>query len=178
MKKPAELLREWLPALVMFVVLFGLLKYFNRWELEDNALEVGTPLAAFSLPDAQGRPYQLPPPGRRVLINYWAAWCQPCLKEMPILADFSRRTDRNGTQVVGIALDLEKNSKAWLGRHPLPYPVLFEMPGIADSSVTLGNQRGLLPFSVLVGADGRVLATRTGPFADLAELQDWADAAD
>ena len=178
MKKPAELLREWLPALVVFVVLYGLLKFFNRWGLEDNALEVGTPLAAFSLPDSQGRPYRLPPPGRQVLINYWAAWCQPCLKEMPILSDFARGTDGNGTQVVGIALDLEKNSKVWLQGHPLPYPVLFEMPGEADSSVTLGNQRGLLPFSVLVGADGRVLATRTGPFSDLADLQEWVADAD
>jgi len=54
---------------------------------------------------------------------------------------------------------------------------VFELPSATDSSVSLGNTRGLLPYSVLVGADGRVLATRTGPFADAADLEAWlADA--
>jgi len=177
MAKPAALLREWLPALLVFLVLFGLLKLFNRWSLQDNALEVGTPVAAFSLPDESGKPLQLPLAGREVLINYWASWCQPCLTEMPILQDFARRKAANGTQVVGIALEAERDSRAWLKAHPAAYPVVFEMPSATDSSVTLGNARGLLPYSVLVGADGRVLATRTGPFADAADLEDWlADA--
>ena len=49
-----------------------------------------------------------------------------------------------------------------------------EAPGIKDSSVRLGNHLGALPFSVLVGADGRVLARRYGAFEDAGQLQDWA----
>jgi thiol-disulfide isomerase/thioredoxin len=177
MRKPTSLLRDWLPAALVFLVLFGLLKLFNRWSLADNALDVGTPVAAFSLPDVGGQPVRLPPPGREVLINYWASWCQPCLVEMPILQDFARRKAANGTQVVGIALEVEKDSRAWLLAHPPAYPIVFEAPSATDSSVTLGNARGLLPYSVLIGADGRVLATRTGPFADGADLEGWlADA--
>ena len=177
MRWPKSLLREWLPALLVFLVLFGLLKLFDRWSLAGNALEVGTPVAAFSLPDASGQPVRLPPPGREVLINYWASWCQPCLAEMPILQGFAQRKAANGTQVVGIALEVESDSRAWLRQHPLAYPVVFELPSATDSSVTLGNARGLLPYTVLVGADGRVLATRTGPFSDAADLEDWlADA--
>ena len=52
--------------------------------------------------------------------------------------------------------------------------MLLEAPGKADSSVRLGNAKGLLPYAVLVGADGRVRATRTGPFTDQADLQAWA----
>jgi thiol-disulfide isomerase/thioredoxin len=175
MRWPKSLLREWLPALLVFLVLFGLLKLFNRWSLSENALDVGTPVAAFSLPDASGKPFRLPTPGREVLINYWASWCQPCLAEMPVLQDFARRNAANGTQVVGIALEVESDSRAWLSVHPLPFPVVFEMPSATDSSVSLGNARGLLPYSVLVGADGRVLATRTGPFADAADLANWLE---
>ena len=164
-------------ALLAVAVLFGLLKLFDRWALSDNALPVGTPVASFHLPDARGRPFALPTPGRAVLINYWASWCGPCLQEMPVLRDFARRNGANGPQVVGIALEDPRTSRAWLAEHPAAYPMLVEIPSATDSSVTLGNAKGLLPYSVLVGPDGRVQATRTGPFRDLAELQAWvADA--
>jgi thiol-disulfide isomerase/thioredoxin len=172
-----ERMRAWLSALLVFLVLFGLLKLFNRWSLAGNALEVGTPVAAFSLPDASGKPFRLPTAGREVLINYWASWCQPCVAEMPILQDFAQRNAANGTQVVGIALEVESDSRAWLSAHPVAYPMVFEPPGATDSSVSLGNARGLLPYSVLVGADGRVMATRTGPFADAADLEGWLESA-
>jgi thiol-disulfide isomerase/thioredoxin len=166
-----------LAALLAILVLAGLLTYFNRWELEANALEVGTPLAAFRLPDADGRLVQLPTPGREVLINYWASWCGPCIGEMPILRGFAQRNGATGTQVVGVALEDEADARAWLRANPLPYLILFELPSATDSSVALGNARGLLPYSVLVGANGRVLASRTGPFDDAADLEEWlADA--
>jgi thiol-disulfide isomerase/thioredoxin len=170
-------MKQAIAALLAVAMLFGLLKLFQRWELADNALEVGTPVAAFSLPDVSDRKMRLPTPGRPVLINYWASWCGPCLREMPVLGAFAQRNGVNGTQVVGIALDEPRASRAWIASNPQPYPLLLETPSASDSSVTLGNAKGLLPYSVLVGADGRVLATRTGPFTDLADLEEWvADA--
>jgi len=170
-------MKQAIAALLAIAILFGLLKLFNRWELAQNGLDEGTPLPAFTLPDLQGRPVRLPTPGRPVLINYWASWCGPCLQEMPMLADFARRNGDNGTHLVGIALEDERSSRIWLKANPQPYPMLLEPPSATDSSVRLGNAKGLLPFSVLVGADGRVLATRTGPFTTQADLDDWvADA--
>jgi thiol-disulfide isomerase/thioredoxin len=166
-------MKQWLAAGLAIAILFGLLKLFGRWSLSDNALPAGTPVATFSLPDLQGRQVPLPTPGRKVMINYWASWCGPCLEEMPILRDFAQRNGPNGTQVVGIALEDPDASRRWLQANPPPYPMLLEAPSATDSSVTLGNARGLLPYSVLVGADGRVLATRTGPFIDLADLEAW-----
>ena len=164
-------------ALLAMAMLFGLLKLFQRWELSENALDVGTPVAVFQLPDAQGKPFSLPTRGRTTLINYWASWCGPCLEEMPILREFARRNGANGTQLVGIALEDERSSRIWLQANPQPFPTLFELPSATDSSVRLGNAKGLLPYAVLVGADGRVRATRTGAFADRADLDAWvADA--
>ena len=94
-----------------------------------------------------------------------------------MLADFARRNGDNGTHLVGIALEDERSSRIWLKANPQPYPMLLEPPSATDSSVRLGNAKGLLPFSVLVGADGRVRASRTGPFTSQADLDDWvADA--
>ena len=112
--------------------------------------------------------------GNPTLVNLWASWCAPCLKEMPELQAFASEQAANGVQVVGIALDDAASVQAMLQRLAITYPNLIDAPGPADAGVRLGNPAGVLPYSVLVSADGRVLKTRIGPFADLAEIRDWA----
>ena len=56
-----------------------------------------------------------------------------------------------------------------------PLPVLLEAPGPGDSSVRLGNRAGVLPFSVLIGADGRLRKQRIGAFADAEDLRNWLE---
>jgi thiol-disulfide isomerase/thioredoxin len=170
-------MKQALVVLLVVSALFGLLKLFQRWDLANNGLAEGTPIAAFSLPDTEGKPFRLPIPGRPVLIHYWASWCGPCLVEMPLLQQFAKRNGANGTQLVAIALEDERGSRIWLRANPQPFPMLLEAPGPKDSSVGLGNAKGLLPFFVLVGADGRVRDSHTGAFKDQAELEDWVAAA-
>ena len=112
--------------------------------------------------------------GKPTLVNLWASWCAPCLKEMPELQAFASEQAANGVQVVGIALDDAASVQAMLQRLAITYPNLIDAPRPADAGVRLGNPAGVLPYSVLVSADGRVLKTRIGPFADLAEIRDWA----
>ena len=112
--------------------------------------------------------------GKPTLVNLWASWCAPCLKEMPELQAFASEQAANGVQVVGIALDDAASVQAMLQRLAITYPNLIDAPGPADAGVRLGNPAGVLPYSILVSTDGRVLKTRIGPFADLAEIRDWA----
>ena len=112
--------------------------------------------------------------GTPVLVNFWASWCAPCLKEMPELEAYSAEQGTNGTQVVGIALDDVAAARAMLERLGITYGNLVDAPGPADASVRMGNPAGALPYSVLVSADGRVLKTKIGPFEDEADIAAWA----
>jgi thiol-disulfide isomerase/thioredoxin len=135
----------------------------------------GDAIPTLSLPGLDGLPVAVPDawPGRPLLINVWASWCGPCLEEMPELQRFASEQGDNGVQVVGIALDDAKAVRAFLTRVPVEYPILLDAPGPADAGVRLGNPRGVLPYSVLVSADGRLLKQRIGPFAD-GEIRGWA----
>lgn len=131
----------------------------------------------FELAALQGQVTQLPLNGRATVINYWASWCGPCREEMPVLGRYAQTQGTIGPQVVGIALDQREDAERFLRDYPVPFPHLLETPGPADSSARMGNAQGVLPFSVLIGPDGRLLKRRYGSFASPEELQEWASAA-
>ena len=136
---------------------------------------VGDPVPALALPALDGHPVHVPGDfaGRPLLVNVWASWCGPCIEEMPELQRFAAAQGDGGTQVVGIALDDAAAVQAFLQRIPVDYPILLDTPGPADSGVRLGNPKGVLPYSVLVSADGRLLKQRIGPFVH-GEIGRWA----
>jgi thiol-disulfide isomerase/thioredoxin len=140
--------------------------------------KTGEPIPPLQLPDLTGRTVAVPATwaGRPLLINIWASWCGPCIEEMPELQRFARTQGAEGVQVVGIALDEPDAVRDFLKRVPVDYPILIDAPGPADAGVRLGNLKGVLPYSVLIGADGRLLARRVGPFVH-GELEDFTAAA-
>lgn len=103
--------------------------------------------------------------GRLLLINFWATWCGPCRKEIPILVKAQERFGPHGFQIIGPAVDdpaAVRQEKDVLG---IDYPIMTGTPETMISLMdTLGNGPGGLPFSVLVGADGRVIERHLGEF--------------
>jgi len=139
-----------------------------------QGVQIGELMPAFTLPDLDGMPVQFPDrfKGKPLLINVWASWCAPCIEEMPELARFAARHADAGPQVVGLALDTPEAVLDFLGNVPVYYPIVIETPGPNDASVKLGNSQGLLPYSVLVDAQGRVLKQKLGPFK-AGEIDAW-----
>lgn len=124
-------------------------------ELPDLDL-AGIDGAVHSLADYRGRP---------LVINFWATWCPPCVAEMPMLSAFDAEQGATGPRVLGIALDAPERVRMFLSRTPVGYPILLDVPDDDDASVVLGNARGVLPYTVLVDAEGRILATHVGEFS-------------
>lgn len=138
------------------------------------AAGIGDPLPPLVLPDLSGAPVDLQRfRGRPLLINVWASWCAPCVEEMPELARFAAAQGDHGVQVLGLALDSAEGVREFLRRVPVDYPIVLETPGPADASVRLGNTQGLLPYTVLVGAQGRIVRQKLGPFVH-GEIEGWA----
>jgi thiol-disulfide isomerase/thioredoxin len=135
----------------------------------------GEAVPAFALRALDRSPVAVPAAyaGRPVLINVWASWCGPCVTEMPALQAFAEEQGANGVQVVGIALDDVDAVRAFVERTGVTYPILVDAPGPADAGVRLGNPKGVLPYSVLIAADGRLSKQRIGPFEE-GEITGWA----
>jgi thiol-disulfide isomerase/thioredoxin len=137
--------------------------------------ERGDIVPAMALHETTGKKIEVPRhwAGRATLVNLWATWCAPCLKEMPELQAFADDQPSTGVQVVGIALDDAASAQAMLQRLGIAYSNLIDTPGPADAGVRLGNPAGVLPYSVLVSAEGRVLKTKIGPFDRRQDIERW-----
>lgn len=139
-----------------------------------RTVAIGDVIAPLQRPDLDGAPVDLAGfRGRPLLVNVWASWCAPCIEEMPELSRFANAQGEHGIQVLGLALDTPDNIRAFLQQVPVNYPIMHDLPGPTDASVALGNDKGLLPYSVLIDADGRLLKQKLGPF-EPGELDAWA----
>ena len=137
-----------------------------------GSLSPGDPVPPWQVPDLEGNLRTVAKPGQPTLVNYWASWCAPCREELPLLAALAQRPSHR-VQVVAIALDTLPDAQGFLAAHPLAMDVRIESPGSTDSSVVLGNRHGVLPFSALIGPDGRLIARKLGAFRSAAELDAW-----
>lgn len=106
--------------------------------------------------------------GRPLLLNFWATWCAPCVKELPEIEAF--RLAHPGWQVLGLALDKPEAVQKFLQQIKLGFDIgLAGLTGL-ELARTLGNTQGGLPFSVAFDAAGEPIWRKLGP-TDGAELR-------
>jgi thiol-disulfide isomerase/thioredoxin len=111
--------------------------------------------------------------GKPLLLNFWATWCPPCVKEMPMLDAFYQAQRARGWQVVGLAVDSPTPVREFLKRVPVSFPIgLAGMEG-SELSRALGNPNGSLPFTVVLNAKGEVVVQKLGSI-EPADLEKWA----
>jgi len=111
--------------------------------------------------------------GKTRLVNFWATWCAPCRVEMPWFQEAYERFGERGFAVIGVALDDAAAVRQFADKLGITYP----LPVVdADTGSRMmrdfANPAGVVPHSILLSPDGRILAQHIGPFeqAQLTEL--------
>jgi len=112
--------------------------------------------------------------GQVVLIDFWASWCIPCRREMPVFNELRARYADQGFEVVGLAADELDKVRQFLSEVPIEFPIVygnvFEIMGISEE---YGNSYGGLPFSAVIDREGYVRYTQkpgTVSFEDVEEI--------
>lgn len=110
--------------------------------------------------------------GKTLLINFWATWCEPCRREMPMLMDLQSEYGADGLQIIGIALDEVQSVRDFVQRYGITYTVLVGAADAMATSAAYGNVEGVLPYSVLVDKEGIIRWQYTGevPSEDVSKL--------
>jgi peroxiredoxin len=167
-------------AFIVISILFtGIGIYFGAKRFNPAPAEEGAVSALFqsSLPDTQNRQRSFSEwRGKTLLVNFWATWCPPCVAEMPELVELQADMASRNLQIIGIGIDSPTNIRQFAEKLEISYPLLVAGLEGTELSRQFGNQGGGLPFTVLIGADGRVRQTYIGRLdmkkvrADLAAL--------
>ena len=124
-------------------------------------------LLAASFLDADGRPQPVGRyEGKVVILNFWATWCAPCREEMPAFARLQSRWGGRGVQFVGISAEAP-DLVARFGRDlAINYPLWTGGDAVGELSRRLGNERGVLPHTVVLGPRGEIRARKVGAYTE------------
>ena len=118
-------------------------------------------LPDFSLANLAGEQQSIQSwPGKPLLINFWATWCGPCLREIPMLKEL--QAARPDLQVVGIAIDKPDLVAKFAGDMQFNYAILMGQNEAWAAAGALGVNIFALPFTVFTAGDGSILGVHTG----------------
>ncbi len=130
---------------------------------QPDLTEAATVLPDFVLSDLNGVPRPISDwSGQPMLINFWATWCAPCRREMPLLQQLHEESGNDGLQVIGIAIDRAPDVSAFTMETGITYPILVGQEDAIEVTDGFGLDFLGLPFSVLVDEAGQILKIQLG----------------
>ena len=93
---------------------------------------------------------------RTVVLNFWATWCAPCRREIPLLVDLQAAHDPSELTVLGIAIDEPDAVKEYVEQIGMTYETLVGQLDAIEVVGQYGNRIGALPYTVIIGKDNKI----------------------
>lgn len=121
-------------------------------------------LPTFSFSDTDEKTHSISEwQGKTLVINFWATWCQPCLKEIPEFVQLQTQFAKQNVQFIGIAIDELPAVTRYKNTVNMNYPVLIanEWDGF-NLAQQLGNSANTVPFTVVVNPEGKIIYRHAG----------------
>jgi thiol-disulfide isomerase/thioredoxin len=120
-------------------------------------------LPVFTLGDRNGRATPVATwAGKSLVLNFWATWCAPCRREIPLLTSVSNEWGDRGVEVVGVAVDHREKVAAYADALKIPYPILVGEQDALDLAAKFGVESPVFPFTVFTDHRGQVVTLYIG----------------
>ena len=111
--------------------------------------------------------------GRFVVLNFWAPWCPPCVREMPELDRFAHSEAGKNTLVIGLAIDEQPAVDKFIAAHPVSFPIaVLGYGGLAWARRLSNDPSVALPFTAVFDRSQRLAQHKFGA-TNAAELGAW-----
>ena len=164
-------------AAVVVAGLAGAVAYVAYDQLKSRTAQTSTPAPAaaapasqlvetlpqFQLADRAGQMRSLQDwPDQALIVNFWATWCAPCRREIPLLQQLQRDHAGEGFQVIGIAVDFRDKVLAYADEMKIDYPLLIGEQEALDAAAAFGMTTVGLPFTVFSDRRGRIVTAHLG----------------
>ena len=138
----------------------GMVKQTEMMVARTSSIKVGKEAPELILPMPNGKDLALSSlKGKVVLIDFWASWCAPCMKEMPNVKRAYEKYKNKGFEILGVSLD--KDREAWLGaisKLDLKWPQVSDLKFWESEACQIYAVQSI-PFTVLLDKEGTIIAT-------------------
>ena len=120
-------------------------------------------LPDFTLGDLAGKPTSIRSwPGKSLIVNFWATWCGPCRREIPLLRELQKQHGAEGFQIVGVAVDIREDVIKYAQEIGIDYPILIGEQDGLDAVNKFGQGSIGFPFTVFTDNQGRIVLFHLG----------------
>lgn len=151
---------------VIVILLVGVSLLQNKLSMAKSQAGVSPEAQYFfaaNFPNAHGKIQSLKQwQGKIIIANFWATWCSPCREEMPELSQIHSKYLNRGVMVLGIATDDSGKINEYAKNKPISYPLLAGEMDAMNLSGVLGNNKGVVPYTVIIDRNGLIVRTYFG----------------
>lgn len=159
-------------AVVVLLVTTAAVGYviYDRLERQPKLVATGKMIdgaVSFTLSDLDGNPRKFSEwEGKARLVNFWATWCAPCRREIPLLKKTQTAHAADNLQVIGVAVDFIEDVQAYAEEARFNYPILVGQEDAMAAAEATGIDFIGMPFTMIVAPDGRLIKTHLGEIVE------------